>query len=218
MRFKRGAASLVSTGVVVAILCLAAAAANAGEFQVSPRDFRFTWRALSFRGVIREGEEGEEREIVLIETTCSITLIGAFGSDPFAKSRGTLVADLFPLTLGYSCSSPFQIFLSTLNWNLNYASFTGTLPDVTRLSLSVTRFGGEFDLLIMDCYYAYTDESPGLLHLGVSEGAVTEASFDESMPMPFGGGGFACPTEVSVSGTASVVGEREGGTARLTLI
>lgn len=206
---RRGLALLACSAVLV---CVVAAAAGATTLQVSPRDVRITWSELKFRGGFGES--------TMIETSCAVSFGAEFRSGTFAKAVEPVAATMYTPSIVYVCRGQGEPIIYLQSWPLRFASFSGTLPSVSGVSFTSTGFsvtvamGGLFE-----CRYSF-NRSAGLLRLGVSGGTIAEARFDESLPMLLASGGFLCPAEMTVSGTATrVVGsEREARAIALTLV
>jgi hypothetical protein len=71
---------------------------------------------------------------------CALTLEGSLHSRTLVKTTGALIGYITRATLG-TCSRGSATILSTsLPWHVRYASFSGTLPNITRLNSTFTGF------------------------------------------------------------------------------
>jgi hypothetical protein len=204
MRKRMVATVLAATATLV----LAVATATATRLQVNARAFHLAWSGLTFSG--RGFEESP------IQMSCRVTLAAVFASSTLVKSGEPRAAELTPANLLWECEGGSLTVLTPGIWDMKYVSFAGTLPSVSAVTLSVAKFAWLLNINnFISCLYEFRAEAPGKLRFDVSAGAVTGATFIESV-MPRRSGSFLCPPEVSVSGTARVTGPSgEGATIRL---
>src|SRR5690348_4900997 len=115
MRFAK---SSLATLTVVLVLGALAGTASAGRLSSSSQTYRVTFTSVEYLGV-------------LTAPRCSLTLEGSFHPRSIPKRAGALVGYLTS-AVGGTCASGSQTVLrEALPWHVRYASFEGTLPDIT---------------------------------------------------------------------------------------
>jgi len=124
----------VTTGLAVSaatlLLALAVTNASANRLSVSGKNLRIVYRSLEFT----------EEEAALGTVRCPVTLEGSFHSGTIAKVRGALIGHLSRASIGAasSCTGGDATVLSeTLPWHIAYQSFSGTLPRISSVRLSL---------------------------------------------------------------------------------
>jgi len=111
------------------VLAQAAGAASAARFSVDGQSFRITWSTVRFFG---SGNGG------FLEARCPVTLEGSFHARTFAKRIdaiiGTVTRAFVPAGVYCQPGAGEASFLSSsLPWPVHYASFSGLLPNITRM-------------------------------------------------------------------------------------
>jgi hypothetical protein len=128
---------MASLTVVVALLaCVTTTSAN--NISQSSRTFRGTWAPL--RIIDRElfGTEGT--------VSCNVTLEGSFHSSSIRKVARAQVGYISRAVMGSPCTGGTASILSgTLPWHLTYDSFTGTLPNITKVQFGLSDAGLSVD-------------------------------------------------------------------------
>jgi hypothetical protein len=116
---------LAGLGATVVLGALVSTA-SAGRLEVSSQ----TLRAAFSEVIFTEPFSGEVR--------CVVTLEGSLHSRIIQKVAGTLIGYITRADLG-RCVEPgtATILRETLPWHVRYASFSGTLPNITRLTIHV---------------------------------------------------------------------------------
>lgn len=109
---------------VTMLMAFAVTAASAGRLSSSNQLIRSTYRRLTF------AVSG------LPSDTCQVTLEGSLHTRTITKSAGTLLGLITRVTTA-ACSLPTTIL--NLPWHVRYNSFSGTLPNITLLTVTVSR-------------------------------------------------------------------------------
>jgi len=165
-RFVLAALTLAS----VSLLALSVGTATAGRLSVSSQTFRVAWSRFEFI-------ESEEPA-----TVCPVTLEGSLHARTFAKVARALVGYITRASVGTCSAGEARVLTETLPWHLRYSSFTGTLPNITRVRLELVGFEHLISSVFgfHRCLYIFPRESPGglILNLGVG-GVVQSAAIDE---------------------------------------
>ncbi|HEX7292474.1 MAG TPA: hypothetical protein VF250_15250 [Conexibacter sp.] len=115
---------LLATLVVAAALGTLVGAASARNLSLSHQTFRATYANVEYQSSIAT-------------VRCPLTIEGSFHRRTIVKTVGSLVGYITAAGHG-ACSAPGATVLrETLPWHIRYASFVGTLPNVTGLNFSV---------------------------------------------------------------------------------
>ena len=162
---------LLTTMVVVAAVVLASSIASGSRLSLSATTFRI----VSGAGV-REGF-----------VICPLTLEGSFHSRSFAKVPGALIGYITRARLEEElCSGGEARYLQeTLPWHLQYASFSGFLPNITSITTNVIGLGIVVTRFGRSCLYRTTMATPGVLTwFREPEGALRGIRWSESERIP----------------------------------
>ncbi len=192
---------LLTSLAATAILATAVSTATASRFSVSNQQFRAVWANLEFGNTAVAGT-----------IRCPVTLEGSFHSRTIPKQQGLLVGYVTrALVSNPVCTGGRATVLSELlPWHLTYQSFTGTLPNITGVTLNLIRAGFIVELGGNSCLALTTTASParGIVIPGPG-GGITGLRADESVNIPLrnGPGGVLC----------ALANGRFIGTARVTL-
>jgi hypothetical protein len=179
-RFK-----LLATGLVaVCALAVTTGAASARRFELSSQSFRIVWT------IFRVGNEGAGEP----EIRCPITLEGTFHSRTFSKVANLqigVVTRAIASTTRPPCSfnngaEAFRLLEATVPWEVLYVSFTGTLPRIERIRLSIVGFAFLITFFTRSCLYQPSAGAQALgdLSLSTETGEVSRFRWDETRPIP----------------------------------
>jgi hypothetical protein len=93
---------------------------------------------------------------------CRVTFEGSFHSRTFSKVARALVGYITSAIVAEAgCTGGSARALpTTLPWHLQYASFTGTLPDITGIRLRVVGAGFQIQEPIVTCLYRTSEAEP----------------------------------------------------------
>jgi len=109
-----------------ALLATLVATASATRLSSSSSTIRATFARVDFSGGFGT-------------TECALTIEGSFHSRTIAKVAGALTGLITRATLGTPCiRGSATILTASLPWHTRYASFTGTLPNITRINATAT--------------------------------------------------------------------------------
>lgn len=131
--------------------------------------------------------------------TCEF-LIGIGSSTTIAKTTGTNQASA---TGGYlrNCSGSLAgnpntgAILGPIN--VQYRSFAGTLPNITKINLLFPNFAFSINTIAGNCLYGGSLDGSGLT---ISSGTGTAFDFTGSSALPRVSGGILCPTTGTITG------------------
>ncbi len=197
------------------ILATTITAAHANRLSFSNQQVRFVWANLEFLNPVVEGT-----------MRCPLTLEGSFHSRTIPKQRGLLVGYVTRAAVSNPVCTGGRatILQELLPWHLTYQSFSGTLPNITNVTLSMIRFGFILDFLGNNCRGLTTIASPFRLIASVGGGGgggVSGIRIDESATIPLtnGPGGLFCSLASGVfRGTGRVTLLGNNNTVSITLI
>jgi hypothetical protein len=138
----------VSAAVAALMLIAVSATSSAAWFSIVGETFRAAWPELRFTGA------GST-------VTCAVTLEGSFAQGTFSATAGTRVGSVARASVGACRGGSATILSATLPWSLQYASFGGTLPNITSLTFHLV--GAAFQVRpegLVACLARTTAERP----------------------------------------------------------
>ncbi len=176
---------VLTTFTTIVMLITIITTANANRLVVSNQQVRVVWEKLEF-GI--PPIEGTMR--------CLLTLEGSFHERTITKIRGLLAGYVTRAAVGNSvCTGGQMTILSELlPWHIRYESFSGTLPNIAGLTISLIRMGFIITFGGNNCRVVSTVASPFRLIASIGGGAIAGLRIDESTFIPFsnGPGGTLC--------------------------
>lgn len=182
-----------------------ASSARAIEVLNWEKGFRIVWNPLAFSGAGKT-------------IRCPVTLEGTFHRHTFAKVARTLLGyitraivkgELPPCTGGRA-----RILAESLPWHVQYSSFAGTLPAITRITLRLV--GAAFSIRPnsfpeVTCLARTSDTEPAIGNAIVSSGEIRTLEAEAGARIGLTGEGgiceFAGEGGFSGNGTATILGE-----------
>jgi len=190
---------LIAAITATALLGMAVNAASARNIEIVnwEKGFRITWNPLRLAAAGREA-------------ACPVTVEGSFSAHTFAKRVGTGVARITGLSIGTCTRNTATALRETLPWEVQYSSFSGTLPVIRTISFNVIRASFRANLEGIECLAAARGEQPvGGIATAETGGAITGFRMDETRGIETAGG-FFC----SIGGRAGFSGEANSITVR----
>lgn len=158
--------------VVVAAVLLVPSVASANRLGFSSTTFRITSGAG-----IREGD-----------VICPLTLEGSFHSNTFTKTLGSLIGYITRAALEEErCSGGRARYLrETLPWHIQYAGFSGFLPNIASITTHVIGLGILITRSGVSCLYTTSMEKPGVLiwNRELEGGAIRSIRWSEEENIP----------------------------------
>ncbi|HZV75307.1 MAG TPA: hypothetical protein VFF79_16480 [Conexibacter sp.] len=211
---------LILAALTVAIaLTTGVGAASANRLSVNEKRFVIDW--------ITRAEFPEETKLSFIAAgrtvRCTVRLAGNFSSEVITKSAGTTIGSITGATIGECEGGTAAPFNETLPWRVVYVSFTGTLPAITGVTVSlvgvrvrVTPTG------LPECNATTTAANPanGIFNVqATTPRSIRSLRSDETKAIPLEGG-FACTLAGSgtLSGLALVWNAARTALVSMTLI
>lgn len=171
------------------LLSLAVSSSSANNLSSSQRNFRMTWSSLQ----LEAGFSGAR---------CPVTMEGSFHSTTFTKTAGALIGHVSRSVVGTCSDGRLTIYQEVLPWSVRYVSFSGTLPNITMLTLDLvgTKVRFEYPSIGIACTSQSTVEHPWRLLANLNEsGVISSLHGNESFSIPLEG-------ECSVFGSYTVTG------------
>jgi hypothetical protein len=205
----RNRSKLLLTGLAAAIvMAFAVGSASANRIETSSQSFRAVWSRLTFNDAAN------------VRVECPVTLSGSFHSKTISKVSGSLIGYINSAAVGACTGGEARADTETLPWHIQYNSFTGTLPNIE--SITLTLVGSKFEITAggIHCVAGNTQTSPafGKVLVEPATGRVTGLRALEEHTIPLGGGfscSFASPGRFE--GTASV-SEARGAAITVRLV
>jgi len=190
---------LAALGVTM-LLGAATNAADARNLRTSEKNFELIWDEVfpgktAFRFTPESGGS----------VTCTLALSGSFTESTIAKAAGQ-IGTISSANVGLCKEGAQSVLRETLPWKLRYAGFSGTLPTITALRVSVV--GATFRLRApngLECLWGVIDRIPlaGEIDAFGTGGTPENIRVDETVTIPLNGG-FLCELRgfARLSGTA----------------
>jgi hypothetical protein len=194
---------LVMGGLAAAmVLAFAVGTAAARRIQVSEQRFYVIWSSLEF-------EFGTGSAI-----SCPVTLLGSFHSRTMAKVSGQLIGYVTHVDVGEpSCS--MRALRETLPWHVQYNSFAGALPAITRVRVALINTGFLFGGGIA-CLYMGTQARPAFADIPLSGGEAPTLTAGGAMTLAATlAESLGCPESITFAGSANVRAGSESSTTRI---
>jgi len=156
--------ALSLTLVATLAVAIAAAGASANSIAVDDGSFRLRWSEFTF---VLSGIEG-------VQVRCPTTMEGRFVSSTFAKRSGATIASV-AVAFG-SCTGGSVTVLGATPWQVAYASFSGTLPAITGVTVHLVGGNVQIFALGTSCLGTSTGVEPLVGTFGISSGRSTQFS------------------------------------------
>jgi hypothetical protein len=115
---------LVAIGATLLLGALVTSA-SAGRLSSSSQTFRAAFPLARFAGAFGT-------------TVCDFTLEGSFHSRTIAKTAGSLIGFVTRVPLGRCEVGSATVLTASLPWHVRYASFAGTLPNISAIATTIT--------------------------------------------------------------------------------
>ncbi len=202
--------------VILATLILGAALSGASANRISltngEHGFQFEWAPLRFT------TPGE-----MIDVRCPVSLEGSFTARTFAKVPGATIGSVTRVPVG-TCTFGREIPLTeTLPWAIRYEGFTGTLPVIVNINLTLTNQQFRLELSGTTCTTSVEARHP-VKDIAVLESApngrrlIVDVRADETATIPLTGGALCTLASGAFHNTAEARVLGETATTQLALI
>jgi hypothetical protein len=164
------------------LLSMAVGSASARDLSLTNRNFRMVWSRLQI------GSTGG------VSLDCPVTLEGRFHSSTIHKTIGALIGFMTRGTVvpGSCTGGTATINQEALPWHIRYNGFSGTLPRITLLFVSIIGMKSTWTQAGSTCVTQTTVANPAKARLIVNEatGAGGELRLDETALIPLRSGFF----------------------------
>ncbi len=196
------------------LLAMTVHAADATRLEASNRLFRIAFSSFGF-------------ELPPIEIDCPVTLEGSFHSRTIEKRSGAQIGYVTRATVNDARCAGGDIHMlngiervgNTLPWSIEYITFEGPLPNITRIHVQIIGLSVLLQDLFDECLYSSTQSRPavGRFERNTTTGAITNFTTTTSeIPLHATLVG-TCPrtTDWAGVGVVTVQGSREVISVRL---
>jgi len=129
----------IATVMAVAIMACVIGSASARSLSVTNRNFRVTWTPLTY-----------SEPFAFFSVRCNVTVEGSLHENTISKVIGSLVGYVTRAAVAHPCTGGegwawngtegALTGASTLPWHITYQGFTGTLPNIASVRLSMRGF------------------------------------------------------------------------------
>jgi hypothetical protein len=151
---------LLAAMTATALMALAVGSASAGRLSVDEQNFRITWTSLEFVNAS-----------LGVRILCPTTLEGSFHSRTIVKVARSLIG--YVTSAGFNESAcrngSMTVDRTSLPWHVSYETFSGTLPNITRIQVLLRNFTGRLRIGVVQCTLR-TGNIKFELETGVREG------------------------------------------------
>ncbi len=207
----RGRLLLASLAATL-LLGLAVGSASATRLAVSNQGIRVVFLLTEPNG---GGPLEFANNVGLPTVRCPLTLEGTLHSRTITKTSGSLIGYITRAIFGTCLGGAMTTFAESLPWHMRYQSFTGTLPNITAVTVQIIGFrysltptGGP------TCNGRSTAAQPATFRFGVLAGELSEATGGGSIALE---GGGLCAFGTSTFGGTSKLITLLGTTTRIRL-
>jgi outer membrane lipoprotein SlyB len=199
MRLTRRIVQICALTAALAGCAAASAFASAGiRFESTPTAEAINISSLTFTA------EGSS-------VSCPITLSGSL-DEAMQKTAGQLLGEVTSTRVGTCTGGEIRLLTETLPWNLAYASFQGTLPRITGVTLDIKQFAALATVTIfgITSRCLYSGAARGILNGTETTQLRLEEGTPISLVTTLSG---ICPARGTLRGTGSL-----SRTLRMTLL
>ena len=138
---------IIATTGAMLLLGALVTGASATRIAHSNSTFRTSFREVTFGGAFGN-------------FVCQITLEGSLHSRTVTKTAGSLVGYITAVNLGTCATGTATILRETLPWHMRYASFAGTLPNITGIIFNIIGWRFRIREPLLTCLATSTVENP----------------------------------------------------------
>lgn len=182
---------LLAVALTTAALALACSSAPAIQLAIGEPTFRAVWTParFTFSGVT---------------VSCNVTLEGSFHSTTIAKAAGSLVGTITRAAVASCSAGTMSVLAGTLPWHVQYSGFTGTLPNISTMSMRIVGMSASWTFLGLTCLGRSEAGTPaGVIAERSAGGTLTSFRWDESLPIPLTGSGGCSSIRGRLGGTSA---------------
>jgi len=196
MRFSKLLLAVISAAVLLAGLT---GSSTAGRISFSHQNLRGTWTRMNFTGGFGTVE-------------CEVVVEGTLHTRTIAKTIGTLLGYVTAANVTRCARGGASVLRETLPWHVQYASFSGTLPNITGAGTNIINASWR----IREPTFGVTCLSRTNASTPLTGSWEINARVIESITV---GGTIPCGSfSGTISGTTATAGSQEGARVTVTLI
>jgi hypothetical protein len=155
---------LIATLTSALLLAALVSSTSANRLSSNESGFRITYSPLSFTPSFGTAAR------------CRVTLEGSLHSRTLSKVAGALIGFISRASVGPCESGTARVNTETLPWHMQYASFSGTLPNITSIAHNLLRpsftVQGEIFGIRVNCRYT-TPSQAGINNRETTRGVIT---------------------------------------------
>jgi hypothetical protein len=197
---------LLGAVLTASLLTLACSSASAIQLSVSEPTFRVVWTPARF---VFSG----------VTLSCNVTLEGSFHRTTFTKVERSLIGYVTRATPSSCSAGTMSVLTETLPWHVQYGGFTGTLPNISTMTLRIIGMSARWTFLSLVCLGRTEANTPAqLIAERNGSGTITSFRWDESMPIPLTGTSGCSSIRGRLGGTSSSATGSGGRSITLSLI
>jgi hypothetical protein len=192
--------AIVAVGGAAVLLVALVGTASAGRLSTSSLSVKATWARLSYSGGFGTLE-------------CEVVVEGSFHARTIAKVAGALSGFITSASITRCARGGATVLRETLPWHVQYASFAGTLPNITSIGARVIglAFRIREPTFGITCLSRSTTEAPGTITFSREAGGATTTAV--------AGGTIPCESfSGTLGGTSSSLDNGSGTRVTVTLI
>ena len=124
---RNAARVLAAASLAAMLLASAVATTSARNLSASTQNIRATWSRLEMTGAGTT-------------VSCAVTFEGSFHARTIAKVVGTLNGAVTRVNIKEETCTNGRARPKNVPWHIEYAGFTGTLPNITNILFAISRF------------------------------------------------------------------------------
>jgi hypothetical protein len=170
-RTKAALSALLATAALAALV----SAADARRIELSNQRIRAVWEANTPFVAVLEA----------IRVRCPVTIEGSFHSKTLSKVSGQLIGYITSAILKRPCFNgeawiqngtetlPNGTRPTSLPWHIRYDSFTGRLPEISRIQVQILYMGILGTTGFSACLYQTLEVAPAIFKLEIVGGVIT---------------------------------------------
>jgi len=142
-------------------------------------------------------------------TECAVTMEGSFDERSIQKNIGHLAGLVTRSVLGTCSRGSATLLAATLPWHIRYASFSGTLPNITRVNATIAGIAFQIREPVFGLTCLASGGTQSLIFNREASGALTTAEIGGTSPS-------SCGVEGTFTGTSNAFTVL-GAAARITI-
>jgi hypothetical protein len=169
---------LLAAMTAALLLAMLVGTASAGRIGLNERGFRAVWSSMRFAYEL----DGDDPHDFI---ACPVTLEGSFHSSTFAKTREALLGVITRAGVGTCEFGSLTVLTATLPWHIKYQSFTGVLPNISAIRVSLVNVSWQTTIEGLTCLARSTVSEPTFMMMTVTAGTGRVGfTIDDTLSIP----------------------------------